>query len=100
MTDQLPNYTGDDGFVREAQPMLDMFSIPAQSLKAVTPNDSADLPDGVCRALYVGGFGDLALIAENDSSEVTLVGVSGWISVRARRVMATNTTATNIVAVY
>lgn len=73
----------------------------ARSLKAVTPSDSADLPNGVCRALWIGAAGDVAIIAENDTSAVTLADVpAGLLPVRAKRVMSTNTAATDIVALY
>jgi hypothetical protein len=70
-------------------------------LASVTPSDSADLANGVCRALWIGVAGNVALIAAGDSSPVTLIGVSaGILPVAAKRVYSTNTTATNIVALY
>lgn len=77
------------------------LSAPGVSLKAVTPHSSSDLPDGVCKALYVGTGGDLDVVAENDASAVTLENVpSGtWIPVRARAVRSTST-ADDIVALY
>jgi hypothetical protein len=74
----------------------------AAQLRAVTPSDTLDLPAGTCRALWVGGDGDVAVIADRDSSAVTIKGaLAGTIlPVRTRRVMSTNTTATNIVALY
>lgn len=74
----------------------------AGSLKAVTPANS-DLPSGVTRALWIGGTGDVAIVAENDgTTAVTIVGVPAGtlLPVRAKRVNSTNTTATAIVALY
>lgn len=72
------------------------------SLRVVAPSDSVRLPDGACRALYVGGTGDLSIIAVNDESPVTLKGVPAGsiLPVRAAYVRATGTTATAIVALY
>ena len=67
---------------------------------AVTPNDSTDLAV-TSRGIYVGGAGNLAVILDNDTSAVTFIGVlaGSLLPIRARRVMATITTATSIVAV-
>ena len=68
---------------------------------AVTPNDSTDLDPGPCRALYIGGSGDVSIdIAENTA--VVFVGLSAGqiLPVQAVRVRSTSTTATNIVALY
>lgn len=67
---------------------------------AVSPNDSTDLAN-VTRALWVGGAGNVALMLVDDSSAVTFVGVAAGtlLPLRVKRVMSTNTTATNIVAV-
>lgn len=77
------------------------WASPGVSLEAVTPNDDTDLTM-IAKALYVGVGGDVALIAENDSSAVTMKNVSSgqYIRVRTKRVMATNTDATDIVAIY
>lgn len=75
---------------------------PASSLKAVTPHASSNLPDGRCRALWVGGAGDVAIIAENDTVAVTITAVPAGtlLPVRAKAVRVSGTTATNIVALY
>ena len=82
--------------------VVDMASRPAVSLKAVTPNDSTDLPDGTCRGLYVGVTGDVTLIAADDvTSSVLLKAVPvGLLNVSTKRVLSTGTTATDIVALY
>jgi hypothetical protein len=72
---------------------------PASRLRAVTPSDSAPLPIA-SKALYVGGAGSIAIIAVNDTAPVTLAGVPAGsvLRIRATQVMATNTTASGIVA--
>ncbi len=66
---------------------------------AVTPSDSANL-DPPARALYVGTTGDLAL-EYKDGSQVTFVGVAAGVTheLGAVKVLATGTTASNIVAI-
>lgn len=74
------------------------LSSPAAQAATVTPNDGADLPTA-SRALYVGTAGNLSVVTVGGST-VTLVGASGWMPVRAARVLATGTTASDIVAVW
>lgn len=72
----------------------------ARTLRAVTPNDTNDLPLGVCKALHIGAGGTIAVIAADDSSSVTLTVQEGVLPVRVKRVLATGTTASSIVALY
>lgn len=73
---------------------------PAHSATAVTPSDATVLP--ITRALYVGGAGNLAVTMGEDGNNVTFVGVlAGMVyPLQVSKVLATNTTATNIVALY
>ena len=73
-------------------------TFPARGYQAVTPSDSTELN---CRALYIGGTGNVVLQMPNREEVVTFNNVlAGTIlPVSARRVMAA-TTATNIVALY
>lgn len=74
---------------------------PGYSLRAVTPHASNNLPDGTCRAIYVGGSGDLTIVAAGDDSAVTLVGVpAGAMITLACKAVRASSTATNIVAIY
>lgn len=72
---------------------------PSRSLAAITPSDGADLPV-FAKAIYVGGAGNIVLRAIDDAGNTTLTGVTAGtiIPVRARRVLATGTTATGLVA--
>ena len=75
---------------------------PAVKAHAVTPTDNTDLTWGPCRALYIGTAGNVAVVLDNDTVAVTFVGCyAGQIlPVMAKYVMATNTTASNIIALY
>lgn len=79
-------------------------SEPSGAYAAVTPNDSANLPGGVCRALYVGTSGNVALWSEGSQTTVVFNNVLGGsiLPVRALRVLAagSGTTASNIIALY
>ena len=73
---------------------------PADNAAAVTPDDNTDL-GFVSRGLYIGGSGDISIIT-NGGQTITFVGVPTGVilPVRATRVRATGTTATNIVAMW
>ena len=73
---------------------------PASRAASITPNDSTDLTNAT-RGIYIGGAGDISLITVGGDT-VTLSGVlAGTIlPVRAARVRATSTTATNLVALW
>ena len=75
----------------------------ARRLAAVTPHASNNLSGGVCDALYINDEGvvDIAVVAEDDTSPVTLT-VTGpcMLDVRAKAVRVSGTTATSIVAMY
>jgi hypothetical protein len=67
---------------------------------AVTPNDNTDLTNQA-RALYIGGTGNL-VITPPIGGNVTFVAVpvGTLLPIQANRVLATGTTATNIVALW
>lgn len=76
---------------------LQTSSAPASSLVTITPSDATVLSTSL-RAIYVGGSGNLVVMAFDDVSAVTLIGVTAGtiIPIRAKKVMAA-TTATNLV---
>lgn len=78
---------------------MSLESAPATGLVLVTPSDSTVLN---CRGLYVGGAGNVAITASRDSAAVTLsaVPVGSVLPISCSKVMATNTTATLIVALF
>lgn len=63
---------------------------------AITPSDTAvaEYDD-----VYVGGAGNLAVILRDDTTAVTFVGMRAGTKLGAcvKKIMSTNTTATNIV---
>lgn len=71
-------------------------------MATVTKSDSTDITSTATKGLYVGGAGDLAVMGVGDSAAVTLVGVPAGTFVPGayKRVMSTNTTATNIISFY
>lgn len=74
-------------------------SSPAVQAIVVTPSNSAGFPE--CRSLFVGTGGDVAVVAK-EGGVVTFknVGNAQILPIRAVRVNSTNTTATDIVALY
>jgi hypothetical protein len=71
---------------------------------AVTPNDGADL-GSVPKALYVGGGGDITMIGTNAAPGAAgvlwkAVPAGAVLPFRPRRILATGTTATSILAIY
>lgn len=77
-------------------------SAPARRLEAVTPSDTVDLPTSG-KALYVGVAGDLRIVpvASPDGVGITLKNHPvGYVAVQVRRVFATGTTASQIVALF
>lgn len=75
--------------------------IPGKKLVAITTSDSTDYSDDPFRAVWVGGAGNIAVIAENDTAAVTISGVQAGtlLPISVTKIMSTNTTATLIVGV-
>lgn len=75
---------------------------PVVSARAVDVNDTVDLPFGPTKRIWSGSGGNIALIAAGDTDAVTWVNVPAGmqLDVVATRIMSTNTTATNILALY
>lgn len=71
----------------------------ATKLVAITKSDDTDLTTSKIRALWVGTGGNVAVIALNDTAAVTITNVSDGtlLPIMVTKVMATNTTASNIV---
>lgn len=78
---------------------------PARGARAVTPADS-DLTHPLkmiaTRGLYIGTAGNVAVLLLNDADPVTFIGVlaGSILPLRVIQVRTTNTTASNIVALY
>lgn len=73
---------------------------PATTLRAVIPGDDSDLPGGTTRAIHVGTAGTVTVM-DTSGNVATLTSLDAqYHPVRVRRVLATGTTATSIVAMY
>lgn len=72
---------------------------PARSAAAVTPNDSADLTEPA-KALYVGVAGDVSVDLVQGGESIVFKNVQGILPVAVKRVNSTDTTATDIVALW
>lgn len=72
---------------------------PSENPYAVAPDDDSDLP-AIPKAIYVGQGGDIVLRGRDSSQNVTFTAVPAGtqLQVRPRRILATGTTAGNIVA--
>lgn len=77
------------------------YTSPASKLVLITPADSplATVPT---RGVWVGGAGNIAVIAAQDSAAVTISGVPAGtlLPIAVSQINSTNTTATLIVAMY
>lgn len=73
---------------------------PAGHAAAVTPHDTNDLATS-SRSLYVGTAGHVAVITVGgETVTFSNVPAGGVVPVRAKRVLVTGTTASNIVAMW
>lgn len=66
---------------------------------AVAPHDSNNLP-GIVRAIYVGVGGDVAAVVNGVAVVYKNVPTGTTLPIRATRINNTNTTATNMVALF
>lgn len=75
-------------------------TVSASHVAAVTPSD-VTVFDSSTRGLYIGGTGDVAVTMESGAVE-TFIGVIGGsiLPIRCTKVMATNTTATALLALF
>lgn len=73
-------------------------TVAAHSAAAVTPSDTTVLP--TTRALWVGIAGNVAVVMSDDQNSITFVGVQAGsiLPIQVTKVLATGTTATNIIA--
>ncbi len=77
------------------------LSSPCRNGYAITPNDTAEIGPYLPKAIYVGGDGDIKALLDGESDFVTFAGaVAGSILPIRPRIIHTDTTATNLVAIY
>lgn len=74
---------------------------PAAECLAITPNDFVPLLQGACRGIYVGVSGAIK-VDDCYDNPVTLTGCTAGsiLPIRAKKVYATGTAATNLIALY
>ncbi|MFC0634878.1 spike base protein, RCAP_Rcc01079 family [Brevundimonas balnearis] len=75
---------------------------PARRASALTPSDTADLPE-VAKALFLGQGGDLTIIPAGQAGDTPVsfaAHPSGYVPIQTRRVLQTGTTAGQIVALF
>lgn len=82
------------------QGRADGITAPVRRGFAITANDGADLA-AETRAIYVGGAGSVRLVLAS-GDEVSFAGLAAGmlLPVRASRVKATGTTATQLLGLY
>ncbi len=73
---------------------------PSDAYEAITPSDTVDLKT-TTRSIYVGGAGDIVAVDVNDNTVTFSGAVAGTtLPIVVKRVNATSTTATNLVALF
>lgn len=73
-------------------------STPSGRFRAITPSDTT-VYDPEIYAVYVGGAGNVAVVAADTGTSVTFVAVpvGTILPIRVTKVLSTGTTATNLV---
>ena len=80
-----------------------LTNISAQDAYAVTPSDTVNLPNGVCKAIYIGdaAAANVEVMMQGGETVVFANVTPGQVlPIACKRVLATNTTATDILALY
>lgn len=66
---------------------------------AITTSDTVDFAEGLTGAVWVGGAGNVVAVMQNNiTGTFTGVTAGAVLPIAARRINATSTTATNLVA--
>jgi hypothetical protein len=73
---------------------------PADRFMTVTPNDASDLPNGLTRGVFVGVGGDFAAVDLYGNVVSFSSADAQYHPLRVKRIRATGTTASGIVALY
>jgi hypothetical protein len=78
--------------------ILDSYNV----WEPITPSDTVNLPRGNTGGVWVGTGGDVAAVMGNNVMPVVLAAVptGAWLPIAAKRINATGTTATGLVALY
>ena len=79
------------------------FASPATEAAAITPSDTVNIPTGPTRGVYVGVTGNVTVVmAEGAQTAVLFVAVPAGtiLPISVKRVNATGTAATDLVALF
>lgn len=68
--------------------------------ETVTPSDATDLTGGLTLALYIGGAGTVTVVYQDGRTQQFTATAGLTLPVSIKRVNATGTAATNMVALY
>lgn len=76
---------------------------PGRRAALIVPSDTVDLANAT-KAIYVGGAGDITVImagdGDNGAVQFKAPPIGTMLNIQARRVMATGTTATLLIAIW
>lgn len=73
---------------------------PYQVAEAVTPSDATNFTNGATDAIFVGSVGAVAAVIGGSAFTFGAVPAGTLLPIRCTRINSTNTTASNIVALY
>ena len=80
--------------------MVGGLESPAREAVEITPNDGVDLTK-TTRSIYIGASGDIAVHMAGNTTPVVFKSVPvGVLPVRVDRVLSSNTTASDLVALW
>ena len=84
----------------QAKPLLTSTE-PISSAATITPNNTTTFTT-ICRAVYVGGAGNLTIDVADGGTNIAFNGLTAGtiFPVRTKRVYSTGTTATGLVCLY
>lgn len=67
---------------------------------AITKSDATDFAEGLCQAIFVGTAGNVVVVFQDGTTCVFKCAAGQVLTVRAKRVNSTSTTASDMVALY
>lgn len=88
--------------MKQSDTARDDASSPARNSYAVTPHDTNEIGTYMPKAIYVGTGGTIVMKLDGDTAASTFTNVpdGALMPFRAKVILATGTTASDIVAVY
>lgn len=83
-----------DDFAGFSKPLGDLYD----EWFAITPSDSADLPNWLPRAIFAGGAGTITARSKGGTDCSFTVTAGTTLKIRPKRILATGTSATLLIA--